>query len=261
MTNPEADYGYFYINYKAQKPDQNYPIRLITLACGSPTENLSEWIEYYLNPLMEKIPHRLEDSSHFLRLIENYNKQRAGEATPPPVIHATWDIEAMFPNISNDLGLRACRRFLDKRDVLFPSTNCLIDAIQLTLEENIAKFDNIVVKQCNGTAMGPHHSCSYADIAIDYAIDMIVMSYEQNPLRNNIEFWGRFRDDVYSPWIGTEQKLLLFDHWVNQLNPSLSFKLLYSHIEVTSLDMKVYTDGNLVKTRITSKKFGSNLKI
>ena len=65
MIDPEADFGYFYLNYKAHKPEQNYPGKLITSSCGSPTENLSEWIEYYLKPLMAKVPYRLEDSSHF----------------------------------------------------------------------------------------------------------------------------------------------------------------------------------------------------
>ena len=75
------------------------------------------------------------------------------------------------PNITNDLGLAACEELLKKHDVLEPSTDCIIDAIQITLEENIAKFGSTVVKQCDGTAMGPHHACSYADVTADYAVD------------------------------------------------------------------------------------------
>ena len=43
----------------------------------------------------------------------------------------------------------------------------MIEAIEVTLEENIAQFDGIVIKQCDGTAMGPHHACSYAEIAVN----------------------------------------------------------------------------------------------
>ena len=46
---------------------------------------------------------------------------------------------------------------------------CIVEAIQITLEENIAQFDKTVVRQCDGTAMGSHHACSYADIAADLA--------------------------------------------------------------------------------------------
>ena len=248
MIDPSSDFGYFYMNYKAHKPEKNYPGRLITSGCGSPTERLSEWIEFYLKPMMDELPYRLQDTCHFLRVLKMFNSHRSEEDTPPPVIHATWDITAMFPNISNELGLKACRLLLDTRQNLFPSTDCLVEAIQLTLEENIAKFDTTIVKQRNGTAMGPHHSCSYADITIDLAIDQNVMSYELNPLRSKLGLWMRFRDDIYCPWIGTEEELLQFDQWLNRLDPLLAFTLEYSKEEVTFLDLKVSSSGKVVKT-------------
>ena len=116
---------------------------------------------------MEQLPCRLQDTPHFLRVLDDFNVKRDREETSPPIIHCSWDIEAMFPNINNNLGLTACKEILDRRTIQEPSTICMIDAINLTLQENIAQFDTTVVKQINGTAMGPHHSCSYADIAVD----------------------------------------------------------------------------------------------
>ena len=65
-------FGYFYLNYKAHKPEKNYPGRLITSGCGSPTEHLSEWLEYHLKPLAAKCPYRLDDTPHLHRQLRQY---------------------------------------------------------------------------------------------------------------------------------------------------------------------------------------------
>ena len=100
--------------------------------------------------------------------------------------------------------------------------------------------------------MGPHHSCSYADIAIDYAIDQKVMS-AQNPWRSSIGSWSRFRDDIYCPWTGSQEELVQFDHWLNQLDPQLSFTLETSTEGVVFLDLKLSTQGSTVVTGMHSK--------
>ena len=141
---------------------------------------------------MKLLPYRIQDTPHFLRNVKAVNEKREQEISPAPIIHCTFDIVKMFPNINNELGIRSCRDILDNRDIKFPSTESIIEGLIITLEENVAQFGSTVVKQ----HMGPHHSCSYADIAVDRAIDQIVMSNE-NKYVNNIGIWSRFRDDIY----------------------------------------------------------------
>jgi hypothetical protein len=97
-----------------------------------------------------------------------------------------------------------------------------------------------------------HHLCSYADIAIDYAIDQKVMS-TLNPWRNNKGLWARFRDDIYCPWTGTKQDLASFDTWLNQLDPQLSFTMECSPESVVFLDLKLSTKERAVVTSMYSK--------
>lgn len=258
IVNDKANCGYYYLLYKAHKPEKNYPGRLITSACGSPTERLSSWIEYHLKPMMSSLSYRLEDSSHFLRNIETVNIKRRQDLNPPTITHCSWDIEAMYPNIENELGLIACKHLLDKRQDKFPPTVALVDAIKITLEENIAQFGDLVTKQKQGTAMGPHHACSYADAAADYAVDQKVMS-EENQYLHNIAFWGRLRDDIYCAWVGTEDELMLFDSWLNNLNTRLNFTLEHSTNGTVFLDFFVSTGAqNCIKTQIYSKPCDSH---
>ncbi len=202
---------------------------------------------------MTKLPYRLEDTSHFHRKLVMYNESRLAEDKPKPLILCSWDIEAMYPNITNDLGLTACRQLLDRRENLDPSTNCIMEAIQITLEENIARFGDLVVKQCDGTAMGPHHACSYADAAADLAIDQKVMDSSLNPLHHNIDNWSRFRDDIMCVWTGSEEELLDFDTWLNNLHPRLNFTMEYSRTSVVFLDLRLTVAGPLIMTDMYSK--------
>ena len=202
---------------------------------------------------MKFLPCRLEDTPHILRVIKDFNEKREVEEHAPDIIMCTWDIEAMFPNINNQLGIKACSELLDKREKLIPSTKCIVEAVKISLEENIAQFDDKVVKQNSGTAMGPHHSCSYADIAIDYAIDQHVIS-DKNPWRNNIGLWSRFRDDIFCPWLGTEEELGEFDRWLNGLDPHLKFTLVASSIDdISFLDLSLCIVDKIIHTKIHSK--------
>ena len=156
----------------------------------------------------------------------------------------------MFPSINNTLGITACTEHLDNRASPIPSTECIIAGLKITLEENIAQFDDKVAKQTSGTAMGPHHSCSYADVAVDYAIDRRVMS-EENPWRSRIGIWARFRDDIYCPWLGSVEELTQFDHWLNQLDPSLNFTLESSSTHaIAYLDLSLSIVNDKVATKI-----------
>ena len=114
FIDKNASFGYiYYMNYKAHKPEKNYPGRYITSGCGSPTERLSSWIEYFLKPLMSKLPYRLEDTSHFLRDLKEFNSRRHEQENPTKVSLASWDIESMYPNIDNEVGLKACLQLLN----------------------------------------------------------------------------------------------------------------------------------------------------
>ena len=255
MVDDNANFGYFYLNYEAHEPEKGYNGRMITSGCGSPTERLSLWCEYHLKPLMTLLPYRLEDTSHFIRKVLIYNDKSSTEDIPDNIILCSWDIEAMYPNITNDLGLTACKELLNKRDILEPSTDCIIDAIQITREENITKFGSTVVKQCDGTTMGPHHACSYADAAADYAVDQKIMSHRLNPSYDKILDWSRFRDDIFCIWTGTKEELLVFNNWINNLHPRLKFTMEYSTTSwsIVFLDLRISTSGKLLSTEMYSK--------
>ena len=92
----------------------------------------------------------------------------------------------MFPNIPKEMGIPMCRSELEKREDKPVPTECIIEALELTLDYNICQFNGHWYHKTTGTAMGPHNSCEYADISMSH-IDNLVNS-PSNPYKQFIEF-------------------------------------------------------------------------
>ena len=85
----------------------------------------------------------------------------------------------------------------------------MLKAIKITLDCNNSLFNNKYHYQSQGTAMGPHNACSYADLAMK-EIDHKIL-YHDRP--NDLVFppdWSRFHDDCFSLWFGRYDDLYLF---------------------------------------------------
>ena len=180
------------------------------------------------------------------------------------ILHASFDITAMYPNINNSRCIESCRKALNARYNRCPiiehpnliPTECIIEAIEFCLYNNVTEFCDNVYAQCEGTAMGPAHACSYADIARHYLIDDVVMS-EVNPLRNKIPLWAGFRDDIYVPFIGSDSELREFCTFLNSCDDDLKFVMNPSEPSlegVEYLDLFIYTGiNNQISTKVYSK--------
>ena len=219
IINPDAKPGKNYGLIKTHKP--NNPIRLITSGNGTAVENLSLFTEYFLHPCVKKEPQILIDTTALLKKVEDINRRFS--PFPAGTLLVSWDVISMYPSIDNKVGLDACKTALDRREKLSPSTDCLLEAIKITLECNNSTFNNKHYRQNRGTAMGPHNACSYADLAMT-TIDHKILDTNTRP--NDITFppdWSRFQDDCFSPWFAGVPSLLEFTEWLNSISDSIKF--------------------------------------
>ena len=241
--------GNIYLNLKAHKPPA-YPGRLITTGCNSYIENLSALTAHELKKV--DLEYRLMDTPHFLRKIDELNE--SGLLLNKDIIHVSVDVVNMFPNIPKEFGMQECKKHLDRRENKIFSTDCILKAIEICLENNIGNFNDVTYRQKKGTAMGPKNACDYADVAMNY-IDQAVQG--KNPscpsFRIKPIFWGRFRDDIYMPWVGTLEELMEFIEWLNSIHPSLKFTVTYSRDGVEYLDLFIYSINGKIHTKLYSK--------
>ena len=134
-------------------------------------------------------PERYQSSA---QKIEEINS--TGALIGKKIIHTSWDVVAMFPNIPKNMGIKRCKEVLEERPDPKLSTDCLLEALEISLSCNIAQFDDNWYRQTRGAAMGPHDSCPYADIAMS-EIDNIDHS-SNNPHKKPTN-WLRYRYDIH----------------------------------------------------------------
>ena len=107
----------------------------------------------------------------------------------------------MIINIS---GLKAVKSILNARQNQFPPAACIIEALKLCLECYNSIFNNKRFLQSDGTAQGPHMSCSYSDIAIQY-FDVKALEYTTATI-----CWKRFREYIFIVWPHSIDELDIF---------------------------------------------------
>ena len=128
---------------------------LLHLVVAWQTENLSAFTEFYLQPLAQKLPSFIKDTTDLLNKIEHLN---TSGPFPTGTLLVSWDMVSMFPNIDNKLGLFAFRKALNARENIFPSTSCILEAIKICLKSNHSVFKENFFLQIHGTVMGPKNS-------------------------------------------------------------------------------------------------------
>ena len=246
--------GNMYVNPKAHKPDKNYPGRLISTGCASHTKNLSILTAHELKKVT--LQYNLKDTGDLLRKIDKLNEERVLEKYDE-ILHVSFDIVAMFPNIPEEMGREECRKHLDAREepVLF-STDCILEGIDITLKNNLTEFNGNMLRQIKGTAMGPSNACDYADVSVNKIDQLIYDSSNGWVAESGVElpFYVRYRDDMYIPWVHGLELLQSFATWLNSIHESLQFTMSSPSLEGTEfLDTFIYNKGYKLNTKVYSK--------
>ena len=186
-----------------------------------------------------------------LDIIDNLNSLDL----PLNSILVSFDIINMFPNIGNNLGLSSFKKYLDLCSENIPPTNCLLEALELCLSCNNSIFNNENYLQTDGTAQGPHMSCSYADIAMaDF--DKEASEYHLTPTA-----WKRFRDDIFVLWPHGRESLVLFLDYINTLYPTEKIKFTMEVEEpgnyLEFLNLKLKWESGKITVDVHSKPTNS----
>ena len=249
IINEDAQPGKNSTLYKTHK--DGTPVRLLTTGCNTAIENLAIFVEKHCAPIAESIPTRIKDTQHLLQIIDTLNQTEI----PNDAILVSFDIVNMFPSIDNTMGINAVRNCLQKRPNQFPSTDCLVEALELCLTHNNSMFDGKHLIQTNGTAMGAANSCSYADIAIE-CVDTAVIR-EMQKLFKEMKYFGRYRDDCLSLWCGKRDRLQVFLDYINTLANGITFTMEIGGSKICFLDLEITIRNNKLATTVYCKPTNS----
>ena len=124
----------FYLLPKIHKPGN--PGRSIVSSNNSPTENISQYVDHFLRPLVRQQPGILRDTSDFLNRLETFPTWKEGW------LLVTLDVPYLCTNIPHEEGIEACRSVLNQRSVCVPPTEDLCSLIEVILRNNVFGFNN-----------------------------------------------------------------------------------------------------------------------
>ena len=125
----------------------------------------------------QKVYHlELRAVTYLVDIIDNLNSM----LLPANASLVSFDIANMFPNIDNKSGLDALKSVLLRKPPNTPPVKCILEGLELCLTYNNSIFNNRNFLQTDGTAQGPHMSCSYSDIAMS-KFDTAALQYHFQP--------------------------------------------------------------------------------
>jgi len=182
----------FYCLPKIHK--ENNPGRPIVSGNNSPTENLSKFVDKHLRPLVQNVPTYIQDTTHFLRKLNEIELQKPNPSDPnyhKPLL-VTLDVKSLYTNIPHEEGLDAIKDALETRINPKVPTNTLVEATRLILKSNNFDFNNKHYLQVSGTAMGTSMAPSYANLFLGKWESKFWNEQDKTPDLN-----CRFIDDVF----------------------------------------------------------------
>ncbi|XP_070573541.1 uncharacterized protein [Ptychodera flava] len=213
--------GKFYMLPKIHK--KGIPFRPIISTISHPTQGISEYIDYHLQPLAANLPSYVKDTTHFLQLLQNL------EQIPPGSTMVTFDVVSLYPNIPIEEGIAACQRALDQRENKTPPTSTIIRFLKLVLYNNNFVFNSQHYLQIHGTAMGQKMAPSYAIIFMG---DLESKLLKEASSTVSPWFWHRFIDDIYSLFTANLNFIIEFFNYINSFSTTIKFTMEYSQTSI-----------------------------
>ena len=240
----------FYMLPKIHKGTLPPPGRPIVSANSSPTERISQFVDFFLNPLVPTIPSYIRDTTHFLKTLRDLGQ------VPPNSLLVTLDVSSLYTNIPNNEGIHAAHKLLRQHRTFDdkPSTNHLIEALEMVLSLNNFEFNGHHYIQVGGTAMGTKVAPSFANIFMGDFENKFIYTHPIKPL-----LWLRYIDDIFAIFNEDEDTVKQFVSDINTCHHSIKFTSEISRTHIHFLDTTVHlSETGEVHTDLYSKPTDSH---
>ena len=236
LYNPRARIPPFYTIPKIHK--EGNPGRPIVSGIQSPTENISNFVDYYIKDYVPKIESYVKDTTHFLKILQEHDLD-------PQDLLVTLDVKALYTNIPHAEGLQALNETLIQNNHQEPPPWAITRLADLVLKNNMFQFNNRFYLQNQGTAMGTKMAPSYAILYMAKFEKEAISTYRLKP-----KLWLRYIDDVFMIWQHGLAELLKFVDFLNSINDTIRFTCESDPQQIPYLDVRVIrgTDNKMETT-------------
>ena len=221
-----------YLLPKIHKGKTPQPGRPIISAVNSDTENISKFIDHFLNPCATRVQSYIKGPTDFLNILEDLGSIPANSCL------VTLDVTLLYTNIGNAQGLFAANEALESfrpNPNVKPSNKPLIQLMEFVLIKDNFTFYSVPYLQIAGTSMGTKMVPSYASVFQGQFEDDFIYTYPTQPL-----VWKCFIDNCFCIWTGSRESLDWFIHYLNTCDLNIKFTCELLQDIVHFLDTTVY---------------------
>ena len=181
LKRKENKIGRFYLLPKIHKRLVDVPERLVVSNCGTPTEKISEFVDFHLQPIVKTLPHVIKDITEFLCKLKELGD------IPEGAIICSMDVVGLYPHIPHDEGLESIREAMQEYNSNLDlekrvPVEELVDLAKLIFENNYFEFEDKIYHQKLGTAIGTKFASSFANIFVSKSEEKILKGYHLDPL-------------------------------------------------------------------------------
>ena len=201
-------------------------------ACDNLTDQLSNYVTHFIQPLVETLQSYIQDSNHFLQLLKSL------PPLPENAILVTADVMYLYTNIPHVEGIDSVLHYVKLHaDALppgAPSPHIIGILLETILKHNNLSFIDKHFVQLVGTAMGTKVAPPCANLFMDRHEETI-----RDTFIWAIPFWKRFIDDIFLIFLGTISQLQSLQDFMNHLHPTIKFTFQHFTQQISFLDMTV----------------------
>lgn len=253
----EDPYGYFYLLAKLHKS----PIstRPVCSDCASLPHSVGKWVDRQLQPIVKTQHTYFKNSFDLKQLFDEM------DLLPANACLFTYDAVSMYTNIDTQQCIDRLTSFLTDEATLerFPhiKPNALIEAIDIVMNNNRMRFDDLIVHQHKGIAMGMAPAPSIANLFVAIYETSNIVTFPKARLL----FLKRFIDDGFGIWLRDPDQDTDAQQWetfqtiVNEMGLTWEFSPL-SHT-VTFMDLNITLTNGRLTTSLYAKPMALHLYI
>ncbi|KAL7544454.1 hypothetical protein ACHAWF_007836 [Thalassiosira exigua] len=236
-------------------------MRPIVCCSGTFMNDLSRWLDYWLQKLKPYVPSYIRDSHDFLAKLKKLGR------LPPNAKLFTADAKSMYTNIDTDHAINVISTWLDSLELPdgFP-LDAVKEAMKLVMRNNVFEWGDCFFLQLLGTAMGTSAACMWATIYFAvHELDCLLPTYGYHLLppyarglltshTQQLLFYVRFIDDIFGIWLhyGSSHAWDRFKHDTNNFG-ILKWEFVEPTSSVDFLDLTISIEDNAIVTKTFQK--------
>lgn len=214
---------------KIHKP--NIPIRPVVSFIDSPVSKLSSWLCNILPSLTSfENPRSIKNSKMLTDKIKDL-------VVPDTAILISFDVKNLFPSVPPTDCLSLVNERLLQNHTLDPTiVRDICSLVDLVLQQNFFKFNDLFYEQKAGLAMGSNLSPLMAEMFLSN----LECQISKHPLYPKILFYFRYVDDILLLFDGPLTEIHSFLSFMNSLHPAILFTMeIEQNRSINFLDLTI----------------------